>query len=88
MMCLAASVACGSVSYRSLMPNERRYSAKASVACGDTGMVLWAISGGQYQPSECPVCVSQSAGWGDPGGPVICGQSPNRVPLTGANCSG
>jgi hypothetical protein len=26
------------------------------VACGDTGMVLRAISDGRYQPSECPVC--------------------------------
>jgi hypothetical protein len=26
------------------------------LACGDTGMVLRAISGSRYQPSECPVC--------------------------------
>ena len=26
------------------------------LACGDTGMVLRAISDGRYQPTECPVC--------------------------------
>ena len=26
------------------------------LACGGTGRVLRAISGGRYQPSECPVC--------------------------------
>jgi hypothetical protein len=26
------------------------------LACGGTGMVLRAISGGRYQPQDCPVC--------------------------------
>jgi hypothetical protein len=26
------------------------------LACGDTGMVLRAISDGRYQPTDCPVC--------------------------------
>jgi hypothetical protein len=27
------------------------------LACGGTGTVLRAITGGRYQPGECPVCV-------------------------------
>jgi hypothetical protein len=43
------------------MPTIRYSAPRASrpadcLACGDTGMVLRAISDGRYQPTECPVC--------------------------------
>jgi len=42
-------------------PTSRVSASRASrpadcLACGDTGMVLRAISDGRYQPTECPAC--------------------------------
>lgn len=40
-----------------IRPSVHQDSRRADcLACGNTGMVLRAISGGRYQPQDCPVC--------------------------------